>query len=131
MRDVWRVGTKLGRTLYKNGEFVGTVDTKEIAEEIVRKMNDRITIDQAVVVFNEAIKGAGDLMKTVIGDGVKFVKFDWSTQRYDANGRPIEIEGELIAHHQDNKTTSANLFLRGDAKLMIIIAEKMKRWMFE
>lgn len=35
----WRVGAKLGRTLYRDEVFVGTVDTREIAEEIVRTMN--------------------------------------------------------------------------------------------
>lgn len=36
---MWRVGTKLGRTLYENEVFVGVVDTPEIAERIVRAMN--------------------------------------------------------------------------------------------
>jgi hypothetical protein len=35
----WRVGSKLGRTLYRDEVFVGTVDTREIAEEIVQAMN--------------------------------------------------------------------------------------------
>jgi hypothetical protein len=35
----WRVGTKLGRTLYRDEVFVGTVDTPEIAAEIVAAMN--------------------------------------------------------------------------------------------
>jgi hypothetical protein len=35
----WRVGTKLGRTLYRDEVFVGVVDTPEIAAEIVAAMN--------------------------------------------------------------------------------------------
>lgn len=35
----WRVGTKLGRTLYRDGVCVGMVDTPEIAAEIVTEMN--------------------------------------------------------------------------------------------
>lgn len=36
----WRVGRKLGRTLYRDEVFVGTVDTPEIAKEIVVAMNE-------------------------------------------------------------------------------------------
>ena len=35
----WRTGRSLGRTLYRDEVFVGAVDTREIAEEIVRTMN--------------------------------------------------------------------------------------------
>lgn len=35
----WRVGTKLGRTLYRDEVLVGMVDTPEIAVEIVAAMN--------------------------------------------------------------------------------------------
>jgi hypothetical protein len=35
----WRVGTKLGRTLYRDEVLVGLVDTPEIAAEIVAAMN--------------------------------------------------------------------------------------------
>jgi hypothetical protein len=35
----WRVGRKLGRTLYKDDQCVGMVDTPELAAEIVRAMN--------------------------------------------------------------------------------------------
>jgi len=37
----WRVGRKLGRTLYRDDVFVGMVDTPEIAAEIVQAMNAR------------------------------------------------------------------------------------------
>jgi hypothetical protein len=37
----WRVGRKLGRTLYRDDRIVGMVDTKEIAAEIVEAMNAR------------------------------------------------------------------------------------------
>lgn len=36
---MWRVGTKLGRTLYENDRVVGMVDTPEIAARIVNTMN--------------------------------------------------------------------------------------------
>lgn len=35
----WRVGTKLGRTLYRDNVCVGMVDTPELAAEIVAAMN--------------------------------------------------------------------------------------------
>lgn len=35
----WRVGRKLGRTLYRDEVFVGTVDSNEIADAIVQTMN--------------------------------------------------------------------------------------------
>lgn len=35
----WRVGRKLGRTLYKDDVVVGMVDTPELASEIVGVMN--------------------------------------------------------------------------------------------
>lgn len=38
----WRVGRKLGRTLYRDEQFVGLVDTAEIASEIVEAMNGRL-----------------------------------------------------------------------------------------
>jgi len=38
---MWRVGRKLGRTLYKDEVCVGMVDTKELAEAIVNAMNAR------------------------------------------------------------------------------------------
>ncbi len=36
----WRVGRKLGRTLYRGDECVGMVDTPEIAAQIVKAMNE-------------------------------------------------------------------------------------------
>ena len=38
-KRTWRVGGKLGRTLYKNGACVGMVDSPELATEIVRALN--------------------------------------------------------------------------------------------
>lgn len=35
----WRIGRKLGRTLYRDEVCVGMVDTPELAAEIVEKMN--------------------------------------------------------------------------------------------
>lgn len=37
----WRVGTKLGRTLYRDEALVGMVDSPEIAAAIVEAMNER------------------------------------------------------------------------------------------
>lgn len=39
MMKPWRVGRKLGRTLYYLEQLVGLVDSKEIAEMIVKTMN--------------------------------------------------------------------------------------------
>lgn len=36
---VWRVGKKLGRTLYRDEEFVGIMDSAELAAQIVAVMN--------------------------------------------------------------------------------------------
>jgi hypothetical protein len=35
----WRVGRKLGRTLYLDGKIVGMMDTRELAAWIVKVMN--------------------------------------------------------------------------------------------
>jgi hypothetical protein len=40
MSDRWRVGKKLGRTLYINDQVIGMVDTVEIAKAIVAAMNE-------------------------------------------------------------------------------------------
>lgn len=40
----WRVGVvsrTTGRTLYRDGELIGLVDTAEIAEQIVSAMNEK------------------------------------------------------------------------------------------
>lgn len=39
MEPRWRAGRKLGRTLYRDGQCVGMVDSVEIAEAIVAAMN--------------------------------------------------------------------------------------------
>ena len=36
---VWRVGRKVGRTLYRHGQLVGMVDTREMAATICEAMN--------------------------------------------------------------------------------------------
>jgi hypothetical protein len=38
----WRVGRKLGRTLYFDDVCVGMVDTPELAARIVARMNERM-----------------------------------------------------------------------------------------
>jgi hypothetical protein len=37
--SIWRVGTKLGRTLYVDDKLVGMLDTPELAETVVRTIN--------------------------------------------------------------------------------------------
>jgi hypothetical protein len=37
----WRVGRKLGRTLYDGEVFVGLMETRELAEQVVEAMNGR------------------------------------------------------------------------------------------
>lgn len=37
--STWRVGTKLGRTLYKDNELVGLMDTPELARAVVAALN--------------------------------------------------------------------------------------------
>ena len=36
----WRVGRKLGRTLYEDEKLVGMMDTPELAERVCEAMND-------------------------------------------------------------------------------------------
>ena len=49
---VWRVGRKLGRTLYLDDECVGMVDSPELAEEIVEAMEHlrlmRVTYERSL-----------------------------------------------------------------------------------
>lgn len=40
MAEQWRVGRKLGRTLYRNEVLVGMMDTPELADEVVVTMNE-------------------------------------------------------------------------------------------
>lgn len=40
----WRVGTKLGRTIYRDDALVGLVDTQDLAAEIVASMNGAETM---------------------------------------------------------------------------------------
>ena len=42
----WRVGRKLGRTIYKDDVCVGMVDTSELATEIVNRMNEPTWCDE-------------------------------------------------------------------------------------
>jgi hypothetical protein len=46
----WRVGQKLGRTLYKNNHCVGMVDSPELAAEIVACMNGAAPNDREGIV---------------------------------------------------------------------------------
>jgi hypothetical protein len=39
-KERWRVGNKVGRTLYLEGKLVGMVDTEELAKAIVERMNE-------------------------------------------------------------------------------------------
>ena len=39
IQGCWRVGAKLGRTLYRDGVLVGLLDTSELAAEVVAAMN--------------------------------------------------------------------------------------------
>jgi hypothetical protein len=43
----WRVGRKLGRTLYRDGRCVGMVDSPELAAEIVSSLNGNAPNDRA------------------------------------------------------------------------------------
>jgi hypothetical protein len=49
---VWRVGRKLGRTLYKDDICVGMVDTPELARAIVLAMNAKEVIKAACLVVD-------------------------------------------------------------------------------
>lgn len=46
MNDRWRVGTKLGRTLYRTEVLIGMIDTTEITTEIVKVMNGEAPNDR-------------------------------------------------------------------------------------
>lgn len=73
----WRVGRKLGRTLYRDGECVGMVDTAPMAEAIVEAMNGA---RPAPVVARERtdaewLELAADGVRKTMQEGVLFV--DW------------------------------------------------------
>ena len=66
----WRVGTKLGRTLYRGDQLVGLVDSAEIAAEIVRAMNAmtpaeirRAAIEECMTELNEMSGILGKMME--------------------------------------------------------------------
>lgn len=54
MKKAWRVGRKLGRTLYKDDVCVGIVDNAELATVIVRAVNGAPNADPKKV--REAIE---------------------------------------------------------------------------
>jgi hypothetical protein len=56
---IWRVGTKLGRTLYKDGQCVGMVDTPELASEIVSAMTRLDEILRAEFPNHDLLPGCG------------------------------------------------------------------------
>lgn len=37
--STWRVGRKVGRTVYQDDELIGVMDTAELAEKVVRAVN--------------------------------------------------------------------------------------------
>ena len=45
-RPRWRVGRKLGRTLYVDEVFVGMVDTPELAAKMVHALNEERPVDE-------------------------------------------------------------------------------------
>lgn len=64
--DKWRVGRKLGRTLYIGDRFIGSVDTRELASQIVEAVNAggvstagmTELLDEIIMSANGAIQGA-------------------------------------------------------------------------
>lgn len=42
MPDMWRTGRKVGRTIYRNDELVGVMDTPQLAEQVVDAVNGDI-----------------------------------------------------------------------------------------
>lgn len=42
MSNRWRVGKKLGRTLYDGDELVGLMDTEELARLVVDAVNEQL-----------------------------------------------------------------------------------------
>ena len=42
---VWRTGTKVGRTIYRNGKLVGLMDTAKLAHLAVDALNHRAAYD--------------------------------------------------------------------------------------
>lgn len=37
--DAWRVGRHVGRTIYRNDQLVGLMDTPELADQVVKALN--------------------------------------------------------------------------------------------
>jgi len=59
----WRTGRQLGRTLYRDEQLVGMVDTPEIAQAIVQAMNGQTYI-AALRAENEKLhRGAVEALK--------------------------------------------------------------------
>ena len=58
----WRVGRKLGRTLYLSDVCVGMVDTPELASEIVSTLNGcEAALDRGRATLHKAIAERGDM----------------------------------------------------------------------
>ena len=61
----WRVGTKVGRTIYRNEELVGVMDTRELATEIVAAFNAHDTLLEQRDKLLEACKATARLLRDV------------------------------------------------------------------
>lgn len=63
----WRVGTKLGRTLYRDEALVGMVDTPEIAAEIVDALNREQRLDECERAITALSKLVHEIDRRTIG----------------------------------------------------------------
>lgn len=70
MSDEWRVGRKVGRTIYRGDTLIGVMDTPELAREAVEA---RTRLARAVSLLEEAVQGPLSTRFTVYGEICDFL----------------------------------------------------------
>jgi hypothetical protein len=90
VRGPWRVGSKLGRTIYLNDAVVGMVDNAEIAKAIVDAMNGARAADDAI---REQCAKVTDNLATLMdmgaGEGPSLTARLRQASRYIRRGYPV------------------------------------------
>lgn len=77
MTQRWRTGHKLGRTLYIGDDFVGMMDTPELAASVARAMNAQpvdcesiLETDLRIDVFTSGVSIPGSVLVTHLPTGL-------------------------------------------------------------
>lgn len=97
----WRVGRTLGRTLYRDEQCVGMVDTPELAAEIVKALDEWAKLNEAVVAAAETAIIAVSQRDLAVAEGHRIGAY-WAT-------RLMELVDPLKHENRELKAKVAEL----------------------